>query len=442
MERRRPESLPPLGDLREGPVEGAGLVFAMPGITEKIKELETEYARTQKNKATEGHLGLIKAKLAKLRGELLQEEGGGGGGGEGFNVQRSGDGRVALIGFPSVGKSSLLTELTGTESEAASYEFTTLSCLPGNIEYKDTRIQLLDLPGIIEGAAHGKGRGREVIAVARSADLVLIVLDAAKEGRDNHREILCRELETVGLRLNKRPPNVTVSKKKTGGCKVAATVPLTKLGRDPQKTVYDILKEYKIHNCDVLIREDVTTDEIIDVVHGNRKYVKCLFVYNKIDQVTMEEINYLAHQPTSYVISVHYKLGLDYLLEAMWNAMGLVRVYTKRKGAPPDLADPVVLSEGRHGLCTVEAATQRISRELLPIFHFAWVWGTSVKFSPQRVGLNHILHDEDVLQVVTKTNNMQKAEKDYSLRVQAYNKNIAEKRKTRTKEGKKKRSTG
>lgn len=85
-----------------------------------------------------------------------------GGAGEGFEVQKYGDGRVALIGFPSVGKSTLLSELTGTESEAAAYEFTTLTCIPGVIHYKGTKIQLLDLPGIIEGAASGKGRGRQV----------------------------------------------------------------------------------------------------------------------------------------------------------------------------------------------------------------------------------------------------------------------------------------
>ena len=65
-------------------------------------------ARTQKNKATNYHLGTLKAKLAKLRNDLLVEQGGGGGGGakgEGFDVGRLGDARVALIGFPSVGKS-------------------------------------------------------------------------------------------------------------------------------------------------------------------------------------------------------------------------------------------------------------------------------------------------------------------------------------------------
>lgn len=87
-------------------------------------------ARTQKNKATEYHLGQLKARLAKLRTEL-QAPASKGGAGEGFDVSKYGDGRVALIGFPSVGKSSLLTMLTGTESEAAAYEFTTLTCIPG-----------------------------------------------------------------------------------------------------------------------------------------------------------------------------------------------------------------------------------------------------------------------------------------------------------------------
>jgi len=107
-------------------------------------------------------------------------------------VQRFGHGRVALIGFPSVGKSTLLSTLTGTDSEAAAYEFTTLTCIPGVIHYNDSKIQLLDLPGIIEGASQGKGRGRQVIAVAKSADLIMMVLDASKHESDNHRTILTR----------------------------------------------------------------------------------------------------------------------------------------------------------------------------------------------------------------------------------------------------------
>ena len=102
------------------------------------------------------------------------------GGGEGFDVTKSGDTRIGLIGFPSVGKSTLLTKLTGTFSEVAAYEFTTLTCIPGVIHYKGAKIQLLDLPGIIEGAKDGKGRGRQIIGTARTCNMILIVLDAMK----------------------------------------------------------------------------------------------------------------------------------------------------------------------------------------------------------------------------------------------------------------------
>ena len=65
---------------------------------------------------------------------------------------------------------------------------------------------MLDLPGIIEGASQGKGRGRQVIAVARTSDLVLMILDATK--KDVHRDLLEAELDSVGIRLNQRPPNI------------------------------------------------------------------------------------------------------------------------------------------------------------------------------------------------------------------------------------------
>jgi small GTP-binding protein len=248
--------------------------------------LSTVQARTQKNKATNYHLGTLKAKLAKLRSELFLEEsskGGGPGTGEGFAVARNGDARVALIGFPSVGKSSLLNILTATESEAANYEFTTLTCIPGVLNYKGSKIQVLDLPGIIEGAAHGAGRGKEVIAVARSADAILIVLDAGKEGLSKHREILERELETVGIRLNQRKPDVTLTKRKAGGgVRFASTVPQTLLGPEPEKVVTQILKEYKISSADVLAREGMCAEDVIVCLQWSRIAVTRLLVLCRI----------------------------------------------------------------------------------------------------------------------------------------------------------------
>src|SRR6266536_3248403 len=101
-----------------------------------------------------------------------------------------------MIGFPSVGKSTLLSSITDTASLSAAYEFTTLTCIPGVINYNDAKIQLLDLPGIIEGAAEGKGRGRQVISAAKTSDLILMILDATKKAEQ--RALLEAELEAVG----------------------------------------------------------------------------------------------------------------------------------------------------------------------------------------------------------------------------------------------------
>lgn len=97
--------------------------------------LRVQMARTQKNKATSFHLGQLKAKLAKLKRELLTPSGGGGGGGAGFDVARTGVASIGFIGFPSVGKSTLMSRLTGQHSEAAAYEFTTLTSVPGQVIY-------------------------------------------------------------------------------------------------------------------------------------------------------------------------------------------------------------------------------------------------------------------------------------------------------------------
>lgn len=82
-------------------------------------------------------------------------------------MSKSGDARVALVGFPSVGKSTFLSKITKTKSEVAAYSFTTLTAIPGVLEYGGAEIQILDLPGIIEGASEGKGRGRQVISAAK-----------------------------------------------------------------------------------------------------------------------------------------------------------------------------------------------------------------------------------------------------------------------------------
>lgn len=115
----------------------------------------------------------------------------------------------------------------------------------------------------------------------------------------------------MGIRLNKNPPQIAITPTKLGGVKLNSTKALTHLN---EKVVKNILSEYKIHNADVLVHDDSTVDDFIDVVEGNRKYIKCLYCYNKIDTISMEEVNMIAEQPNTVVISCNMKLNFDGLL--------------------------------------------------------------------------------------------------------------------------------
>ncbi|KAF8138595.1 P-loop containing nucleoside triphosphate hydrolase protein [Boletus edulis] len=394
---------------------------------QKIKEVEDEMARTQKNKATSYHLGQLKAKLAKLRRELISPSGGGGGGGGiGFDVARTGVASVGFVGFPSVGKSTLMSKLTGTHSEVSEIDFTTLTTVPGTVKVHGAPIQILDLPGIIEGANDGRGRGRQgkyivctdnivtdglmlVIAVARTCNLIFIVLDVLKPLGD--KKTIQSELEGFGIRLNKRPPAIMVRKKDKGGIAITNTVPLTNIDHDEIKAV---LSEYKLSNADVTIREpNCTSDDLVDVIEGNRQafvpplfiaahtatrvYIPALYVLNKIDAISIEELDLLYKIPNSVPVSSKEWMNIDELIEKMWEALQLVRVYTKPRGQSPDYSTPVVLRRGR---CTVDDFCNTIHKEIAKQMKYAIVWGSSAKHARgQKVGLDHVLEDEDVVHI-------------------------------------------
>ncbi|KAG9100946.1 hypothetical protein FRC06_003513 [Ceratobasidium sp. 370] len=345
---------------------------------QKIKEIEDEMARTQKNKATSYHLGLLKAKLAKLRRELISPAGGGGGGaGVGFDVARTGIASVGFVGFPSVGKSTLMSKLTGTHSEAAAYEFTTLTTVPGTLKVHGAPIQILDL-------------------LARTCNLIFIVLDVLKPLGD--KKVIETELEGFGIRLNKKPPQIIVRKKDKGGIAITNTVPLTNLDHESIKAV---LSEFRISNADVAIREpDATTDDLIDVIEGNRVYIPAIYVLNKIDAISIEELDLLYKIPNSCPISSKEWMNIDELIEQMWTALDMVRVYTKPRGLAPDYSAPVVL---RRGKSSVEDFCNSIHKEIAKQMKYAVVWGSSAKHSRgQKVGLDHVLEDEDVVSIVKK----------------------------------------
>ncbi|BDZ72140.1 OBG GTPase family GTP-binding protein [Methanobacterium petrolearium] len=361
-------------------------------IEEKIRKIEDEITKTPYNKATSHHIGKLKAKISKLREESIKKSSSSTKG-RGFTLKKTGDSTVVLVGFPSVGKSTILNQITNAQSKIGAYEFTTLDVIPGVMEYRGAQIQIFDIPGIIAGASKGKGRGREILSVARNADLVVMVLDVFNP---HHKELIMDELLNIGIRPNQTAPDIKVKRRKIGGIKVASTVPLTHMD---EGTIRSILNEYGVHSADVLIREDVTIDRFIDSLDNSIVYIPLLMVVNKID---LAEESYLKelHEKMQDALYIAADKGMmvDELKEEIFNRLKLIRIYLKPQGKKADLNEPLIVRDGS----TVEDVAGRLHRDFLKNFRHAKVWGSSVKFPGQKVGLDHVLEDKDVLRIIIK----------------------------------------
>ncbi len=352
-------------------------------------------AKTKINKATEHHIGLLKAKIAKLKRE--QEENiikKSGMKSDGFDVRRTGDATIVLIGLPSVGKSTLLNKMTKAKSTVGAFTFTTLTVVPGMMEYRGAKIQVLDLPGIIKGASTGKGLGRRILSVARTADLVLLLLDVFQPYHEN---VLVNELGNIGIRLNQLPPNITIEKAAMGGIAVAQQVKLKKIS---EKHLKDILHLYGIVSARVVIREDITSEQLADFIAGNISYSKAITILNKIDLVDKKFLKELKTKIKSEVIEVSAEsdINIELLKEEIYQKLKFIRIYMRPKGGETDFKEPLIAREGD----TVEDICNKIHRRMKRAFRYGLVWGKSVKFGGQRVGLTHILLDEDVLTIIKK----------------------------------------
>ncbi|MFP4111818.1 MAG: OBG GTPase family GTP-binding protein [Candidatus Woesearchaeota archaeon] len=361
----------------------------MPEYNSKIKELEDRIANTKYNKKTQHAIGLYKAQIAKLK-EKETARSSKKGATDGYAVRKTGDGTVVLLGFPSVGKSTLLNGITNADSEVGSYAFTTLKPIPGLLEYNHAKIQILDMPGIVHGAASGRGRGKEVLACLRTADLILILLDV---NHPEHYKAIVKEVRETGVRMNERKPDVKIIKTSKDGIKIGTTVKLKKIDKE---TMTGILREFKINNADIVVREDIDIDQFIDVIEGNKKYVPSILVINKIDTISKEKLSEIKKKfNPDLCISAGKKEHLDELKDVIFEKLNLIRVYLKEPGEDADMDVPLIMFKN----CTIEDVCEKLHRDFVSKFKFARVWGKSAKFPGQKLMLQHNLRDGDVLEL-------------------------------------------
>jgi hypothetical protein len=349
-------------------------------IKMKIARVKKEIRDTPYDKASEHHHGVLKAKLARLTADLEGPMNKGGGGGGGYAVKHSGDACVVLAGLPSVGKSTLLNALTNAESKVGNYDFTTLGVVPGMMEYKGVRIQILDLPGIIRGASKNKGFGKRVISVIRAADLVVLMTDWRRLAWFKKME---EELYDNNIRLGGILPKITVKKTNRGAIQVI----------DPHKNfdkqmVIDIAKELDFSNAMIQIDEKTdSVDRLIDGLAKNRKYMPVVKVVSKMD----EKGSRAPKDKDCLLVSADMGMGLEELKEEIWRKLGLVRVYLKRsRTAVADKEKPLIVKRDS----SLSTVVEKISTEMLGEIKEAHIWGMMARFAGQKVSLNAKVFDE------------------------------------------------
>ena len=354
-------------------------------LEKKIQDLEEEYSKTKDNKKTNYHIGRIRFKIAQAKHDLViaskKIHG------EGFFVKKTGDATVALVGFPSAGKSSIINVIANTSSKTAQYAFTTTKIIPGTMVHKDSHIQVFDMPGLIEDAHLGKGGGRMVISAAKVADLIVFVIDI---NQTQQFEKLMKELNSLEIHINKKRPYIQINEQTTGGIRVE----VNKSGL-PEDDIKEILMGLGMHNVIISIWGLVDEDEFISIVSGRAIYMKAIMALNKID-MSKDYHKIAAELSRRYSIEVvpisaTNRTNTDYLKDRIYDNLGIITVYLKHKLEEERM--PMVLGKRATGI----DAAKKFHAHKVDELNWASITGPSAKFPNQRVGVAHVLKAGDVI---------------------------------------------
>lgn len=306
-------------------------------IEEKIEALQRMLALLPKHKGTERIQADIKRRLARLKEMEQQQRAKRGGSADPFYIPRHGAGQVIAVGFANVGKSALLSALSGVPLEVADYPYTTQRPQPVMMPYENLQIQLVDTPpilGEVEAAFAG---------MVRRADAALVIVDLSTDDCFEQADLLLQGMEARRVRLVGEP------------------------------------------------FDDNPANPIVERA--------AILVGNKLDAPEAEERflllreNYGERLPT-VAVSARERVGLDELKRLIFQQLRIIRVYSKPPGKPPTLDRPFVLKRG----ATVLDFAEEVHREFPEKLRYARVWGSS-EFPGQPVSKDYVLQDGDIVEL-------------------------------------------
>jgi hypothetical protein len=360
------------------------MIFMSKDNLNRKEELENELDKIQRHHHSHG--SLLKAKIKKLKEEITKA-------GkrlhyEGFYVKKTGDATVALVGFPSAGKSSLINAISSTSSKTAQYAFTTTSVIPGTMIFRDSHIQIFDMPGLIEEAHIGAGRGRMIISGMKVADLLVFVVDINMLYQF---EKLISEFNALNINLNKPRPHYAIIDQPAGGIRIE----VNRSGL-PEDELKEILTDFGFNNALVSIWDRVSEDEFIALLSGKAFYIRALVALNKVDTIKdYEKINDAfakKHGITTIPVSATERINLEVLKEKIYENLGMITIYLKPR-ASNEKPEPMTLKKGG----TVRDAAKKFHANIVDELKCAFINGPSVKFPNQHVGAEHILMSGDTI---------------------------------------------
>ena len=363
-------------------------------LEEKIEALKLMLSTVPKHKGTERLRYELKKNLANKRREVqAREQKKASQQHYGFDIPKEGIAQVVMIGPPNSGKSLLLNKLTSSHAKVAPYPFTSIIPNPGMLSHEDVQIQLVEMPALIEDVSEGRWLGARMFSMLRNADALMILLDLADDPA-GQMEMILGELQAARIRLNRKRPSIEIRRTEEGGLQIQGDV-----SEEDRTYVMDLLRSQGYQSAIVVFSGKVQRDDLSEALDPSFAYKNVLVVANKGDLPETEApfkdlVERYGTDFTILPVSAEKGHGLENLGKSIFDLLGVVRLYTKVPGQRPETR-PLVLPKGS----VVRDVAKSLHKRFITNFRFARVWGASVNFGGEMVGLTHVLVDGDVVEI-------------------------------------------
>jgi hypothetical protein len=347
--------------------------------------------------------GEMNRKISLIRADLDKKKRMGTGkssGGPKLFIEKEGSAQIALIGMTNVGKSCLMSATTNSKVLVTPTPFSTHEPVPGIMNCSDVQFQIVEAPAVIEGSADGRAGGHVTLGLARNADGVILMVDLSRDPI-KQLELILGELEKSRVLVNRPSGRVDIDRRHAGTA--LRIILVGKLLDCSMQDVEDLLRSYKITDAIVRISGEARLDDVEDAIFETTTYKPAVVVANKLDLEGAAANLRLLKQYVNgrlpvVAMSCELKTGINELGKALFDSLGIIRVYTKEPGMRVHSDHPFALRRG----ITINDLAKNIHKELAQNFMFAMVWAKRLPFSPKKVGLGFMLEDGDVVEIHTR----------------------------------------